>query len=192
MLEDAKARNEYELLSKLSIRMMARAVYSTENIGHYGLAFPHYTHFTSPIRRYPDLMVHRLLDAYLYDKPSVNKNQYEEHCKHCSKMEQKATEAERTSIKYKQAEYLADKIGQVFEATVSGISKWGVFAELKESKCEGVIPIKRFDDDFYYIDDDNFTLIGLHTGKNIKFGDTIKVKVVEVDLQKKTMTFDVV
>ncbi|MCL2434510.1 MAG: ribonuclease R [Lentimicrobiaceae bacterium] len=192
LLEKAKEKNEYELLSKLSIRIMARAVYSTDNIGHYGLAFPYYTHFTSPIRRYPDLMVHRLLDAYLHDKPSVNKYQYEELCKHCSKMEQKATEAERTSIKYKQAEYLADKIGQVFEATVSGISKWGVFAELKESKCEGIIPIKRFDDDFYYIDDDNFTLIGLHTGKNIRFGDTIKVKVTEVDLQKKTMTFDVV
>ena len=192
MLEASKERNEYELLSKLSIRVMARAVYSTDNIGHYGLAFPYYTHFTSPIRRYPDLMVHRLLDAYLHDKPSVNKSQYEEFCKHCSKMEQKATEAERTSIKYKQAEYLADKIGQVFEATVSGISKWGVFAELKESRCEGVIPIKRFDDDFYYIDDDNFTLIGLHTGKNIRFGDSIKVKVVEVDLQKKMMTFDVV
>ncbi|MDR0207279.1 MAG: ribonuclease R [Bacteroidales bacterium] len=192
MLKDAKERNEYELLSKLSIRMMARAVYSTDNIGHYGLAFPYYTHFTSPIRRYPDLLVHRLLDAYLKEKPSVNKNQYEELCKHCSKMEQKAVEAERTSIKYKQAEYLADKIGQVFDATVSGISKWGVFAELKETKCEGVIPIKRFDDDFYYIDDDNFTLTGLHTGKSIKFGDTIKVKVIEVDLQKKTMTFDVI
>jgi ribonuclease R len=192
MLKDAKERNEYELLSKLSIRMMARAVYSTDNIGHYGLAFPYYTHFTSPIRRYPDLLVHRLLNDYLRKKPSVNKNLYEELCKHCSKMEQKAVEAERTSIKYKQAEYLADKIGQVFEATVSGISKWGVFAELKETKCEGVIPIKRFDDDFYYIDDDNFTLTGLHSGKSIKFGDTIKIKVIEVDLQKKTMTFDAI
>ena len=192
LLEDAKGRNEYELLAKLSIRVMARAVYSTDNIGHYGLAFPFYTHFTSPIRRYPDLMVHRLLEAYLNDKPSVNKNQYEEFCKHCSKMEQKAVEAERASIKYKQAEYLCDKIGQIFEATVSGISKWGVFAELKETKCEGLIPIKRFDDDFYYIDDDNFTLIGLHSGKNIRFGDTIKVKVTGVDLQKKSMTFDVV
>jgi len=192
LLQSAKEKNEYELLTKLSIRVMARAVYSTENIGHYGLAFPFYTHFTSPIRRYPDLMVHRLLDEYLHDKPSVSKNLFEEFCKHCSKMEQKATEAERTSVKYKQAEYLADKVGQVFDATVSGISKWGVFAELKETKCEGVIPIKRFDDDFYYIDDDNFTLIGLHTGKNIRFGDSIKVKVVEVDLQKKTMVFDTV
>jgi len=192
LLDKMKEKSEYELLTKLSIRVMARAVYSTENIGHYGLAFPFYTHFTSPIRRYPDLMIHRLLDAYLHDKPSVSKNLFEEFCKHCSKMEQKATEAERTSVKYKQAEYLADKIGQVFEATVSGISKWGVFAELKETKCEGVIPIKRFDDDFYYIDDDNFTLIGLHTGKNIRFGDTIKVKVVEVDLQKKAMVFDLV
>jgi len=192
LLESSKEKNEYELLTKLSIRVMARAVYSTDNIGHYGLAFPYYTHFTSPIRRYPDLMVHRLLDAYLQDKPSVNKNEYEELCKNCSKMEQRATEAERTSVKYKQAEYLSDKIGQVFDATVSGISKWGVFAELKETKCEGVIPIKRFDDDFYFIDDDNFTLTGLHTGRNIRFGDTIKVKVTEVDLQKKTMTFDVV
>ena len=191
LLENSKERNEYELLTKLSIRTMARAVYSTDNIGHYGLAFPYYTHFTSPIRRYPDLIVHRLLDEYLNNKPSVNKNQYEDFCKHCSKTEQKATEAERMSVKYKQAEYLSDKIGQVFEATVSGISKWGVFAELKETKCEGVIPMKRFDDDFYYIDDDNFTLIGLHSGKNIRFGDTIKVKVTEVDLQKKMMTFDV-
>jgi len=192
LLDKMKEKSEYELLTKLSIRVMARAVYSTKNIGHYGLAFPFYTHFTSPIRRYPDLLVHRLLDAYLQEKPSVSKNLFEEFCKHCSKMEQKATEAERTSVKYKQAEYLADKIGQVFEATVSGISKWGVFAELKETKCEGVIPIKRFDDDFYYIDDDNFTLIGLHTGKNIRFGDTIKVKVVEVDLQKKAMVFEMV
>ncbi len=104
-------------------------------------------------------------------------------------MEQKATEAERASVKYKQAEYLVDKIGQEFEATVSGIAKWGVFAELKESKCEGLIPMKNFTDDFYYIDEDNYTLIGLHHGNNIRFGDTIKVKVMEVDLQRKSMTF---
>jgi len=189
MFTQAKDKNEYNLLGQLSIRMMARAIYSTENIGHYGLAFPYYTHFTSPIRRYPDLMVHRLLEAYLHQQPSVKQSDYDEFCKHCSMMEQKATEAERASVKYKQAEYLADKVGQVFEATVSGIAKWGVFAELKESKCEGLIPMKSFTDDFYYIDEDNYTLIGLHNGNNIRFGDTIKVKVMEVDLQRKSMTF---
>ncbi len=189
MFTQAKDKNEYNLLGQLSIRMMARAVYSTENIGHYGLAFPYYTHFTSPIRRYPDLIVHRLLEAYLHQEPSVKQNEYDDYCKHCSMMEQKATEAERASVKYKQAEYLADKVGQVFEATVSGIAKWGVFAELKESKCEGLIPMKSFTDDFYYIDEDNYTLIGLHNGNNIRFGDTIKVKVMEVDLQRKSMTF---
>ena len=190
MLEAAKEKNEYGLLGKLSVRIMARAIYTTDNIGHFGLAFPYYTHFTSPIRRYPDLMVHRLLDDYLNQKPSANKVQFDEYCKHCSMMEQKATEAERASIKYKQAEYLVDKIGQEFDATVSGIAKWGVFAELNESKCEGLIPMKSFDDDFYYIDEDNYTLVGLHNGKNIRFGDKIRIKVVEVDLLKKTMTFD--
>ena len=190
MLETAKEKNEYGLLGKLSVRIMARAIYTTDNIGHFGLAFPYYTHFTSPIRRYPDLLVHRLLDDYLNDKPSANKVQFDEYCKHCSMMEQKATEAERASIKYKQAEYLVDKIGQEFDATVSGIAKWGVFAELNESKCEGLIPMKSFDDDFYYIDEDNYTLVGLHNGRNIRFGDTIRIKVVEVDLLKKTMTFD--
>lgn len=192
MFAQAKDKPEYEMLCKLSIRTMARAIYSTENIGHYGLAFPFYTHFTSPIRRYPDLMVHRLLDAYMQKQPSVDANEYEEYCKHCSQMEQKATEAERTSIKYKQAEFLEDKIGQVFEATVSGIGKWGVFAELKESKCEGLIPLRKFTDDFYYIDEENYTLVGLHKGHNYRFGDTIKVKVIAVDLNKRQMDFEIV
>ena len=191
MFEQVQGKNEYNMLSKLSVRIMARAVYSTDNIGHFGLAFPYYTHFTSPIRRYPDLMVHRLLDHYLAKQPSVNKTQYEEYCQHCSQLEQKATEAERQSVKYKQAEYLADKIGQVFEATVSGISKWGVYAELNESKCEGMIPMRSFDDDFYYIDEENYTLVGLHHGRSIRFGDQIKVRVVEVDLLKKQMTFEI-
>ena len=190
MFEQVKGSNEYNMLSKLSIRIMARAAYSTDNIGHYGLAFPYYTHFTSPIRRYPDLMVHRLLDQYLAGKPSVNKAQYEEYCQHCSQMEQKASDAERKSVKFKQAEYLVNKIGQVFDATVSGISKWGVYAELDESKCEGMIPMRTFDDDFYYIDEDNYTLVGLHHGHDIRFGDNIKVRVVEVDLLRKQMTFE--
>ncbi len=192
LFSEMKERTEYNMLTKLSIRLMARAVYSTDNIGHYGLAFPYYTHFTSPIRRYPDLMVHRLLEDYMNGKPSVKKTEYEEYCKHSSQMEQKATEAERTSVKYKQAEYLADKIGETFDATISGISKWGVYAELEESKCEGMIPMRKFDDDFYYIDEENYNLVGLHHGKSLRFGDKIQVRVVEVDLVKKQMTFDII
>lgn len=192
MFDAAKSQSEYSMLSKLSIRMMARAIYSTDNIGHFGLAFPYYTHFTSPIRRYPDLMVHRLLDQHINKQPSANKEQFEEYCQHCSMMEQKATEAERQSVKFKQAEYLADKIGETFAATVSGISKWGVYAELDESKCEGMIPMRSFNDDFYYIDEENYTLVGLHNGHDIRFGDSINVKVVEVDLQKKQMTFELI
>lgn len=192
MFQQAQGTKEFDMLCKLSIRTMARAVYSTENIGHYGLAFPYYTHFTSPIRRYPDLMVHRLLDRYLAKGESVSADQFEEYCQHCSQMEQKATEAERTSVKYKQAEFLEDKIGQVFDATVSGICKWGIFAELKDSKCEGLIAMRKFDDDFYYIDEENYTLVGLHSGKNYRFGDDVKVRIVNVDILRRQMDFDLV
>ncbi|HPY81060.1 MAG TPA: ribonuclease R [Bacteroidales bacterium] len=192
MLEESKKNHEHDMINQLTIRLMARAVYSTENIGHYGLAFPYYTHFTSPIRRYPDLMVHRLLDGYLKGKPSVNKDEYETYCKHASQMEQKATEAERSSIKFKQAEYLSERVGQEFEAIVTGIAKWGVYAEIKESKCEGLIPIRKFDDDFYYIDEDNYALIGLHKGRNLQMGSSVIIKVEGVDVLKKQINFDIV
>lgn len=192
LFQQAEGHKDFDMLCKLSIRTMARAVYSTENIGHYGLAFPYYTHFTSPIRRYPDLMVHRLLDSYLANGESVDREQFEEYCQHCSQMEQKATEAERTSIKYKQAEFLEDRIGQVFDATVSGICKWGVFAELTDSKCEGLIAMRKFCDDFYYIDEENYTLVGLHKGRNYRFGDPLKVRIVNVNMEKRQIDFDLV
>lgn len=192
MLEKSKETGEASMLNQLTIRLMARAVYSTKNIGHYGLAFPYYTHFTSPIRRYPDLMVHRLLEAYLQKKPSVNQEEYEQYCVHASQMEQKAVEAERTSVKYKQAEYLADRVGQEFDAVVSGIAKWGVFAEICESKCEGLIPMRKFDDDFYYIDEENYTLVGLHKDFSLRIGDPIRIRVVSVNILKKQMDFDLV
>ena len=192
MFQQAEGKQEFDMLCKLSIRTMARAAYSTNNIGHYGLAFPFYTHFTSPIRRYPDLMVHRLLDRYLAKGESVDAHQFEEYCQHCSQTEQRATEAERTSIKYKQAEFLEERLGQVFEATVSGVCKWGIFAELKESKCEGLIAMRKFNDDFYYIDEENYTLVGLHTGKSYRFGDELKVRIVNVDVQRRQIDFDLV
>ncbi len=189
LLKDIQGRQEQNMIQTLAIRTMQRAVYSTDNIGHYGLAFKYYTHFTSPIRRYPDLMVHRLLTRYLTGKPSVNKEELEEKCKHASDMEQKATEAERNSIKYKQAEFLSDKIGQVFGGVVSGVSKWGIWVQLDDSKCEGMVSVKTLTDDFYYYDEENYRYIGQHSGKTIRLGDAVSVKVKAVDQTKKQMDF---
>ncbi len=164
----------------------------TENIGHYGLAFPYYTHFTSPIRRYPDLMVHRLLDLYLHDGKSVNADEYEDYCRHCSIMEKKAADAERTSVKYKQAEFLADKLGQVFPALISGVSKWGIYAEIEGNKCEGMIPIGSLKDDYYMLDEDNYQVIGRRHGRTYKLGYPVHIRVRKVDLLKKQIDFDLV
>jgi ribonuclease R len=189
LFDKIKGKGEENLISNLAVRTMAKAVYSTTNIGHYGLAFKHYTHFTSPIRRYPDLMVHRMLQTYLSGKASFDKAEYEKLCQHCSDMERKATEAERASIKYKQAEYLLDKVGQDFFGLISGVSKWGLYVELEGTKCEGMIALRDMNDDYYVIDEDNYTATGQSRGKKMRLGDRIKVKVKKIDLHKKTIDF---
>jgi ribonuclease R len=180
------------MIESIAIRTMAKAYYTTENIGHYGLAFPHYTHFTSPIRRYPDLMVHRLLEDYLHGGASVSKDKLEPECEHSSEMERKATDAERMSVKYKQAEYMLDKVGQEFPALVSGVSKWGIFAEIIGTKCEGMIRLRDLDDDFYYLDEENFQVIGQRYGQRYKLGDPVKIRVKKIDVGKKQMDFGIV
>lgn len=190
LMKEIHDRPEENMLSMLAIRSMAKAIYTTENIGHYGLAFDYYTHFTSPIRRYPDCMVHRLLDRYLIQEGrSVPKEQYEEFCKHCSDMESLAAAAERASIKYKQAEYLAARMGQIFEGTVSGVSEWGIYVELNDSKCEGLVPVRDLKDDHYVYDEKNFCLIGRRTHKRFTLGDKLRVQVAAVNMERRTIDF---
>jgi ribonuclease R len=189
LLDKSKGKPEQNLIETLAIRSMQKAVYSTKNVGHYGLAFPYYTHFTSPIRRYPDMMVHRLIDRYLNGEKSVSPDEYEEFCKHCSAMEQTAAAAERESIKYKQVEYMDGKTGYVYHGVISGVTEWGIYVELNENKCEGLVSTRDLVDDFYVFDEKNYCLRGKRHNREYRLGDPVKVKVKKTNLAKKQIDF---
>ena len=190
LLAKSKGTKEENMLETLALRSMAKADYSTDNVGHYGLGFKHYTHFTSPIRRYPDMIAHRLLQYYLDgvgDKP--DKSQLDALCRQSSNMERRAVEAERTSVKYKQVEFMSDKVGQRFEGVISGVSEWGIYVELNGNKCEGMVHTRDLIDDYYIFDEDNHCIKGKRTGRKFQLGENIQVELVRANLLKKQLDF---
>ncbi|MDE6218811.1 MAG: RNB domain-containing ribonuclease, partial [Muribaculaceae bacterium] len=189
LLKDVKGRGEENMLSILAIRSMAKAVYTTDNIGHYGLAMDYYTHFTSPIRRYPDMMVHRLLARYADGGRSAEKIKLEDQCRHSSDMEQLAANAERASIRYKQVEFMADRLGEIYEGVISGVTEWGLYVELDDNMCEGLVPVRDLADDYYDLDEKNYQLIGRRHHHKYTLGDKVKVQVARADLDRKQLDF---
>ncbi len=189
LMEDVEGKKEQNILTQLAIRSMAKAIYTTKKTSHYGLAFDFYTHFTSPIRRYPDVMVHRLLALYLEGGKSANEEEYETASSHSSAMEKRAADAERASIKYKQAEYLEDNVGSTFTGIISGVTEWGMYVEIIENKCEGMIRLRDISDDFYVLDEKNYCIVGQRKHKKYQLGDEVRVKVKKVDLSKRQIDF---
>ncbi len=192
LMADVEGKKEQNVLTQLAIRSMAKAVYTTKKTSHYGLAFDFYTHFTSPIRRYPDVMVHRLLEHYLAGGKPVDAETYEKLSVHSSQMEKKAADAERASVKYKQAEYLQNQIGTIFTGIISGVTEWGMYVEIEENKCEGMIRLRDITDDFYTLDEKNYAIIGQRKKKVYQLGDEVQIKVKSVDLTKKQIDFSLV
>ena len=189
LLDDIKNKKEQNLVEPVSLRAMQKARYSTHNIGHYGLAFDYYTHFTSPIRRFPDMMVHRLLTRYLAGGRTVQEAKYEELCDHSSEMEQIAANAERASVKYKQVEFMGERLGMEFDGVISGVTEWGLYVELNENKCEGMIPMRDLGDDYYDFDEKNYCLTGRRHHKKFSLGDPVTIKVARANLEKKQLDF---
>ena len=189
LMEDAQGEREQKLIETITLRAMMKAKYSTHNIGHYGLAFDYYTHFTSPIRRYPDTMVHRLLTRYQEGGRSANQEHYEELCEHSSQMEQTAQNAERDSIKYKMVEFMADKVGQVFDAHISGVQSYGIYCEIDENHCEGLVGMHDLDGDYYEFDERNFCLVGRRHHGKYQLGDAVRIKVARANIEKRQLDF---
>jgi ribonuclease R len=189
LLTEIEGKPEQNLLQNLAIRTMPKAIYTTHKSSHYGLAFDYYTHFTSPIRRYPDVIAHRLLAHYLNNKKDIDQEHIEAEAKHSTEMEIRAAEAERASIKYKQVEFMMDKVGEEFEGLISGVTDWGIYVEIIENKCEGMVRMSSLDDDFYVLDEARYLIRGQNKGVTYQLGDVVKVKVLEANLQQRTIDF---